>query len=380
MTESNASALSGIRILDFSRVLAGPYATMLLSDFGAEIIKVERPDGGDDTRSWGPPWFEGESTYFLAVNRNKQSHTFDLKSPVAKAEMLELARSCDVVVENFRPGAMARLGLGYDDIVKVNPAIVYCSISGFGSGGGAHLAGYDLIAQAAGGLMSITGHQETGPAKAGVALVDIITGLHATIGIQTALYERVRSGKGQLVEVNLLSSLLSALSNQASAHALTGSVPGLMGNAHPSVAPYQPLATKDRPLTVAATTNGQFAKLAESIGRPDLIDDARFRANSDRVAHRDILVAEIESVLTTNTADYWFETLSAVGIPCAPINDLGQAMELAVRLGLEPVVHPEGDADGIAQIRNPIDLSRTPARYLTPPPALNSLTIAVAES
>lgn len=380
MTERNIDALSGIRILDFSRVLAGPYATMLLADFGAEIIKVERPDGGDDTRSWGPPWFGEESTYFLAVNRNKQSHTIDLKSAAAQAKLIELVKTCDVVVENFRPGAMARMGLGYEDIVKVNPGIVYCSISGFGSGGGAHLAGYDLIAQAAGGLMSITGHSETGPAKAGVALVDIITGLHAAIGIQTALYERVRSGKGQLVEVNLLSSLLSALSNQASAHALTGSVPGLMGNAHPSVAPYQPLATKDRPLAVAATTNAQFVKLAQAVGRPDLVDDERFRANFDRVAHREALVAELETALSSNTADYWFDALSSVGIPCAPINDLGQAMDLAARLGLEPVVRPEGDPDGIAQVRNPIDLSRTPARYVTAPPSLNTAPAALAET
>ncbi|MGM5069153.1 CaiB/BaiF CoA transferase family protein [Rhodococcus qingshengii] len=370
MSESKAGALSGIRILDFSRVLAGPYATMLLADFGAEIIKVERPDGGDDTRSWGPPWYGEESTYFLAVNRNKQSHTIDLKSEAAQREMLDLARTCDVLVENFRPGAMARLGLGYEDIKNINPGIVYCSISGFGSSGGAHLAGYDLIAQAAGGLMSVTGHAETGPAKAGVALVDIITGLHAAIGIQTALYERFSSGTGQLVEVNLLSSLLSALSNQASAHILTGDVPGLMGNAHPSVAPYQPLTTADRPLTVAATTNAQFAKFVQAIGRPDLANQSTYRTNADRVAHREALIAELETSLKSETADYWFETLSAVGIPCAPINDLGQAVKLADRLGLEPVVRPEGAAGGIAQVRNPISLSRTPARYRTPPPEL----------
>ncbi|MFD8098498.1 CaiB/BaiF CoA transferase family protein [Nocardia fluminea] len=364
-------ALDGIRILDFSRVLAGPYATMLLGDFGAEIIKIERPDGGDDTRSWGPPWHNDEATYFLAVNRNKASRALDLKSADAKSELLELARTCDVVVENFRPGAMAKLGLGYEQLRAINPSIVYCSISGFGSAGGAHLAGYDLVAQAAGGLMSVTGHAETGPAKAGVALVDIITGLHAAIGIQTALYERQRSGEGQLVEVNLLSSVLSALSNQASAHILTGAVPGLMGNAHPSVAPYQPFTTADRPLTIAATTNAQFVKLVTAVGRDDLADDDRFDTNANRVAHRETLVAELESALRTNTADHWFDVLSGVGIPCAPINDLGQAIQLAERLGLEPVVTPEGDPEGQAQMRNPVGLSRTPARYISPPPGLD---------
>lgn len=363
-------ALDGVRILDFSRVLAGPYATMLLGDFGAEIIKIERPDGGDDTRSWGPPWYEGDATYFLAVNRNKASHALDLKSDDTRAELVELAKTCDVVVENFRPGAMARLGLGYEQLREVNPRIVYCSISGFGSAGGAHLAGYDLVAQAAGGLMSITGHAATGPAKAGVALVDIITGLHAAIGIQTALFERQKSGAGQLVEVNLMSSVLSALSNQASAHILTGSVPGLMGNAHPSVAPYQPFATADRPLAIAATTNAQFVKLVAALGRADLADDHRFGTNATRVAHRETLAAELEVLLTTNTADHWFEVLSGVGIPCAPINDLGQAIQLAERLGLEPVVMPEGEPGGQAQMRNPITLSRTPARYVSAPPGL----------
>ncbi|MFE3055772.1 CaiB/BaiF CoA transferase family protein [Nocardia sp. NPDC059239] len=374
MDRTTTAALDGIRILDFSRVLAGPYATMLLADFGAEVIKIERPGEGDDTRSWGPPWFGEESTYYLAVNRNKRSYTIDLKDATARDELLELARSSDVVIENFRPGAMAKLGLGYEQVREFNPGVVYCSISGFGSVGGAHLAGYDLIAQAAGGLMSITGNPETGPAKAGVALVDIITGLHATIGIQTALLERSRTGEGQLVEVNLLSSVLSALSNQASAHILTGVVPKLMGNAHPSVAPYQPLTTADRQLTVAATTNGQFLKLVTAIGRAELAEDARYRTNADRVAHRETLVTELETALCAKTADEWFEILSSVGVPCAPINDVRQAIELADRLGLEPIVRPENDPDGVAQIRNPISLARTPARYRNAPPALNTTT------
>lgn len=371
MASDNPSALDGLRILDFSRVLAGPYATMLLGDFGAEVIKIERPGEGDDTRSWGPPWLGEDATYFLAVNRNKQSYTLDLKDEAARKELLDLAKSSDVVVENFRPGAMAKLGLGYEQLSKINPRLVYCSISGFGSTGGSHLAGYDLIAQAAGGLMSVTGHSETGPAKAGVALVDIITGLHATIGIQTALLERQRTGEGQLVEVNLMSSVLSALSNQTSAHILTGAVPGLMGNAHPSVAPYQPFEAADRPLAIAATTNAQFVKLVNALDLPHFVDHPSYSSNADRVAHREELASELEHVLRSQTADHWFGVLSAVGVPCAPINDMKQAIELAKSLGLDPVVHPEGNPDGVAQVRNPISLSRTPARYRTEPPGLN---------
>jgi crotonobetainyl-CoA:carnitine CoA-transferase CaiB-like acyl-CoA transferase len=374
MSDAADGALDGVRILDFSRVLAGPYATMLLADFGAEVIKIERPGDGDDTRAWGPPWFEDRSTYFLSVNRNKSSYTLDLKDEADRDQLLELATTCDVVVENFRPGTMTKLGLGFEQLQEVNPAIVYCSITGFGSAGGAHLAGYDLIAQAAGGLMSVTGHPESGPTKVGVALVDIITGLHAAIGIQAALHHRFRTGEGQRVEVNLLSSVLSALSNQSSAHILTGVVPTLLGNAHPSVAPYQPLRTSDRPLAIAATTNGQFRKLVSAIRRDDLAEDVRYSTNAGRVEHREDLVAELESELTKAPADHWFEILSHVGVPCAPINDMKQALELADRLGLTPVVRPEGEPDGVAQINNPITLSRTPARYRTGPPQLRDDT------
>lgn len=237
-------ALEGVRIADFSRVLAAPYATMLMADLGAEVIKVERPDGGDETRAWGPPWSdEGESTYFLSVNRNKTSRVLDLRDEADRQVALELVAGCDVVVENFRSGTMERLGLGYDELSARHPGLVYCSVTGFGSGAGADLPGYDLVAQAVGGLMSVTGSDDSGPTKSGVALVDIVTGLHATIGILAALRHRDRTGEGQRVEVNLLSSVLSALSNQASTHAVTGAVPRAMGNLHPSIAPYEVLAT-----------------------------------------------------------------------------------------------------------------------------------------
>lgn len=361
-----------MRIADFSRVLAAPYATMLLADLGAEVIKVERPGVGDETRSWGPPWSdEGESTYFLSVNRNKESTVIDLATPEGRAAALDLVAGCDVVVDNFRTGTMERLGLGADELLARHPSLVVCSITGFGSGAGAALPGYDLVVQAVGGLMSVTGSEESGPMKAGVALVDIITGLHATIGIQAALRHRDRTGEGQRVEVNLLSSMLSAMSNQASAYAVTGQVPRAMGNVHPSIAPYELLATADRPLAVAAANDKLFALLAEGVGRPELALDPRFARNPDRVAHRRVLVAELEDALQEQPADHWFEVLSRLGVPCGPINDVGQAFALAERLGLDPVREvSEPGRPPVPTVAHPITLSRTPATYRTPPPRL----------
>lgn len=363
-------ALDGVRVADFSRVLAAPYATMLMADLGAEVIKIERPDGGDETRAWGPPWSdEGESTYFLSVNRNKESRVLDLRDEADRERALDLVAECDVVVENFRAGTMERLGLGHELLSSRDPGLVYCSITGFGPGAGAELPGYDLVAQAVGGLMSVTGSPESGPLKTGVALVDIITGLHATIGILGALRHRERTGQGQRVEVNLLSSILSAQSNQSSTHVVTGAVPQAMGNLHPSIAPYEVLATADRLLAVAAPNDKLFRLLAEGVGRPDLAVDARFASNAERVAHRAVLAAELEDGLGEHGADHWFEVLSAKGVPCGPINDLGQAFELARRLGLDPVSHV-GEADGmtVPTVTHPISMSRTPATYRTAPP------------
>ncbi|UTT65562.1 CoA transferase [Janibacter sp. CX7] len=363
-------ALEGVRVADFSRVLAAPYATMLMADLGAEVIKVERPDGGDETRAWGPPWSdEGESTYFLSVNRNKTSRVLDLRDEADRQVALDLVAGCDVVVENFRSGTMDRLGLGYDELSARHPGLVYCSVTGFGSGAGADLPGYDLVAQAVGGLMSVTGSTESGPMKSGVALVDVITGLHAAIGVLAALRHRDRTGEGQRVEVNLLSSLLSALSNQSSTHAVTGAVPGPMGNLHPSIAPYEVLATADRPLAIAAANDKLFRLLAQGVDRPELADDPRFGSNADRVAHRSVLAAELEDALAEHGADHWFDVLSAKGVPCGPINDLGQAFELARRLGLEPVHEiPSAAGGSVATIAHPITLARTPATYRTAPP------------
>ncbi|KAA9160524.1 CoA transferase [Amycolatopsis acidicola] len=364
-------ALEGVRILDLSRVLAGPHATMLLADLGADVVKVERKAGGDDTRTWGPPWHDGEATYFLGANRNKRSLCLDFTDAADLRTVRSLAARCDVLVENFRPGTLEKYGLGYSRLTADNPGLVYCSITGFGTHEGAHLPGYDLIAQAAGGLMSITGPPGE-PSKAGVALVDVITGLHATIGIQAALRHRDATGEGQVVEVNLLSSLLSAMSNQSSAHVLTGTVPSALGNAHPSVAPYQPIRTADRPLAIAATTDRQFRALVTTIGRAELAEDERYGSNSSRVAHRAELIADLEATFTTEDADHWFKLLSARGVPCGPINDLGQAFQLAEELGLRPVVRTGDETRAVDQVANPITLSRTPATYRRNPPRLGA--------
>lgn len=355
-------ALSGVLIADFSRVLAGPYATMLLADLGAEVVKVERPGGGDDTRSWGPPYADGEATYFLSVNRNKRSIALDLQDP----DDLEVARAlvsrADVLVENFRPGTMDRLGLGWERARELNPGLVYCSITGFGADKGAGLPGYDLIAQAVGGLMSVTGD---GATKTGVALVDVITGLHASLGMLAALRHRDRTGEGQRIEVSLLSSLLSALVNQASAYVAAGAVPQAMGNRHPSIVPYEVFETADRPMVIAAGNDRQFRVLCRVLDRPDLADDPRFATNADRVAAREPLVEALTRSLARRTADEWFTALTEAGVPCGPINDIAAAFGLAAELGLDPAVR----VDGVGQVANPIRLGATPPAYrLAPPP------------
>ncbi|MEV0385916.1 CoA transferase [Nonomuraea sp. NPDC050643] len=359
-----SGALSGLLIADFSRVLAGPYATMLLADLGADVVKVERPGAGDDTRAWGPPYAGGEATYFLGVNRNKRSIALDLKADAEVARAL--AARADVLVENFKPGTMDRLSLGHDALRELNPGLVYCSITGYGSGAGAGLPGYDLIAQAVGGLMSVTGEPGGPGTKAGVALVDVITGLHASLGILAALRHRDRTGEGQRIEVSLLSSLLSALTNHSSAYAAAGVVPQAMGNRHPSIVPYEVFQAADRPIVIAAGNDRQFQALCAALDRPDLAGDPRYATNAGRVAARDTLVADLNAALATRTADEWFERIAAAGVPCGPINDLAAAFALATELGLEPAV----DLDGVGQVANPLRLSATPPSYHRPPPAL----------
>jgi crotonobetainyl-CoA:carnitine CoA-transferase CaiB-like acyl-CoA transferase len=365
-------ALDGLHILDFSRVLAGPLATMVLADLGATVVKVERPGVGDDTRAWGPPHDDrGVATYFQSVNRNKASVALDLTDPDDLARARAMAAEADVVVENFRPGLMDDLGLGYDRLRADNPTLVYCSITGFGTGAGAELPGYDLLVQALGGLMSITGSSDGEPQKVGVALVDVITGLFASVGVLAALRHRDRAGEGQRVEVDLLSCLLAALVNQTSAYTAAGVVAGRMGNRHPSIAPYELLRAADGDVVVAVGTDRQFAALCAVLGAPALADDPRFATNSARVAHRDALKSALEDALAARPAGAWVEELTAARVPAGRVNDIGQAFALAERLGLAPIVEiPRTDGGSVRLPRNPIGLSRTPPRYASPPPGL----------
>jgi crotonobetainyl-CoA:carnitine CoA-transferase CaiB-like acyl-CoA transferase len=364
-------ALDDLRIVDFSRVLAGPLATMVLADLGAAVTKIERPGTGDDTRAWGPPYDAGQATYYQSVNRNKDSVVLDLGTPEGAARARELAAGADVVVENFRPGVMDRLGLGYETLSAASPGLVYCSITGFGAGAGAALPGYDLLIQALGGLMSITGRPDGEPQKAGVALVDVISGLFASVGVLAAVRHRDRTGEGQRVEVNLLSCLLAALVNQGSAYTLAGRVAGRMGNAHPSVAPYELLPTGEGDLVVAVGNDRQFAALAQVVGRPELAADDRFRTNAARVAHRDELRRALVDALAAKPAADWVPALSAERVPAGRVNDIAGAFDLAGSLGLDPIVEiPRGDGTVARLTRNPIGLSATPPVYRSAPPSL----------
>lgn len=333
-----AGPLNEVLVADFSRVLAGPLCTMNLADLGATVVKVERPGTGDDTRTWGPPWSSKGSTYFESVNRSKRSVALDLKDPVDRGLALELACHADVLVENYRPGALERHGLGYDQVRVLNPGVIYCSITGFGSAAGADLLGYDFVVQAIGGLMSITGDPDGEPTKAGVALVDVLTGKDATIGVLAALASRGQSGQGCRVEVNLLSSLLGALVNQAQGYLETGQAPQRMGNRHPSIAPYETLRCRDGLLAVACGNDGQFVRFAAVIGTPELSNDQRFGTNTSRVAHHDELVAALESRLADQDAAIWAERLTRAQVPAGKVGTIADGFALAERLGLAPTV------------------------------------------
>jgi crotonobetainyl-CoA:carnitine CoA-transferase CaiB-like acyl-CoA transferase len=365
-----AAALDDLVIVDFSRVLAGPLATMVLADLGATVVKIERQGIGDDTRAWGPPHDErGQATYFQAVNRNKGSEFLDLTAEDGAARARELIANADVVVENFRPGVMARLGLDYETLAADQPELVYCSITGFGAGAGAALPGYDLLVQAVGGLMSITGEAGGEPQKVGVALVDVVTGLFAAVGILAAVRHRERTGAGQRVEIDLLSSLLAALVNQGSAFTLAGAVGGRMGNAHPSIAPYELFRTGDGDLVLAVGNDKQFAALCAVLGVPELAADERFATNGARVAHREALKERLMDRLATRDAVAWVKALSPAGVPAGVVNDVAGAFELAGRLGLDPIVEiPRADGTVARLTRNPIRLSATPPTYRTAPP------------
>lgn len=348
--------LEGIIVADFSRVLAGPLCTMTLADLGATVIKVERPGSGDDTRSWGPPFSATGSTYFESVNRNKRSIALDLTEEADRETALELALRADVLVENFKPGGMEKLGLGYEELSARNTGLVYASISGFGSSGGAHLPGYDFIVQALGGLMSITGEAGSQPMKAGVALVDVLTAKDASIGVLAALASRNTSGAGAHVEVNLLSSLQGALANQGQAYLGAGKLATRMGNEHPSIVPYQLLECADGSVAVACGNDGQFAKLCHEIGAPQFSDDERFSTNSARVANREVLIPLLEEALHTDTGANWQARFTRVGVPAGKVAGIDEGLAYAESLGLDPVIevhNAEGESTG-KQIRHPI--------------------------
>ena len=370
-TPSPSGPLAGLLVADFSRILAGPYATMLLADLGAEVVKVESP-GGDDTRSWQPPVRDGISTYYLGVNRNKRSIALDLKDSDDLVAAQELAARADVFVENFKPGGLARFGLDYATVAERNPGVVYASISGFGSGPkGRVLPGYDLIVQAMSGLMSLTGDPDGEPYRAGISVFDVMAGLHATIGVVAALNARHTSGRGQHVEVNLLSSALSGLVNQSSAYVAGGVVPFRMGNSHPSLFPYEPLPCADGELIITAGNSGQFRKLVEVLGIPELADDPRFSRNEDRTANRAQLRPLLVERLRTRTRMDWFRDIIGAGVPCGPINTVDGGVAFAEEVGLDPVVAVGEGGSAVPSVRNPIRFSETPPDYRLPPPSLD---------
>ncbi|SMC78117.1 CaiB/BaiF CoA transferase family protein [Lentzea albidocapillata] len=358
--------LEGLLVADFSRVLAGPYATMLLADMGATVVKVEGP-AGDETRTWMPPVRDDVSTYYLGVNRGKRSIALDLRSEDDAVLGRELARRADVVIENFKPGGLAKYGLDHASVSASNPRVIYASITGFGSGEGRHVPGYDLMVQAISGLMSLTGDPDGPPYRAGISVFDVMAGNHAVIGILAALRHRDSTGQGQLVEVNLLSSALTGLVNHSSAFVAGDVVPFRMGNAHPSVFPYEPLPTADNDLIVAAANDGQFRRLCEVLGLSEVPDDPRFARNADRTRNREELRPILVERLRARGAVEWFDLLVAAGVPCGPINTIDGGFAMAERFGLDPVV-VVGD---VPTTRHPIRFSETPAVYRLPPPELD---------
>ncbi|MGZ4277442.1 MAG: CaiB/BaiF CoA transferase family protein [Solirubrobacteraceae bacterium] len=360
-------ALDGILVADLSRVLAGPLCAMTLGDLGADVIKVERPGAGDDTRAWGPPFVAEGSTYYLGLNRNKRSVCLDFKEEGDLALARELCSRADVVIESFRPGTIDRLGLGYDAVCATNPGVVFCSVSAFGAGeAAAKLPGYDLLLQAMSGLMSVTGEPDGRPLKVGAALIDMVCGLNAAVGILAALRARERDGQGQRVEASLMDSALAALLNQASAHLNAGTVPGRLGNRHPSIAPYETYTAADGDFALAVGNDALFARLCEAIGRPELAGDERFATNTARLEHRDELGALLDEAFAAATAAEWARRLGDAGVPAGPIHDIAQAFAFAEALGLDPV----DETDGVRTVRPVVHLSRTPAAVRRRPPRL----------
>ena len=378
-----AGPLDGFRVLDLSRILAGPWASQMLADLGAEVIKVERPGSGDDTRGWGPPYMpdeEGsptsESAYFHGANRGKRSVCIDMSQTEGQSLIRELACHCDVLIENFKVGGLQKYGLDYDSLKAINPALVYCSITGFGQTGPyAARAGYDFMIQAMGGMMSVTGEADGQPMKIGVALADVLTGLYAANAIQAALIHQRATGEGQYIDMALLDVQVATLANQAMNYLASGNNPGRLGNAHPNIVPYQAFQTADGHIILSVGNDAQFERFCELAGRQELAADERFRKNSDRVKHRLELIPQIAAIMLQKSSVQWLEALNSKGIPCGPINNIGQVFDdpqvkfRGLQLELE---HPL--AGSVASVANPIRLSQTPIEYRQAPPLLGQHT------
>ena len=385
-TPPRPQPLAGIRVLDLSRVLAGPWASQILGDLGADVVKVERPGSGDDTRAWGPPWLKDadgqptrESAYFLCTNRNKRSITVDMASPEGQQTLRDLAAQADIVLENFKTGGLQQYGLDYASLNAINPRLIYCSITGFGqSGPYAARPGYDFLIQAMGGLMSITGVPDdeagAGPQKVGVALTDILTGLYATIGILAALQERNRSGLGQHIDTALLDVQVATLANQASNYLVGGVVPRRMGNAHPSIVPYQTFPTADSDMILAVGNDGQFARFCQVAGHPEWAQDERFATNPQRVRHRAELIPLLRQTTVMRTTAEWVSALEQADVPCGPVNRLDQVFadpQVQARGIRVDLPHPLGTVSTVA---SPVRLSATPVQYRRPPPLVGQHT------
>jgi crotonobetainyl-CoA:carnitine CoA-transferase CaiB-like acyl-CoA transferase len=373
--------LSGIRVVDFTRVVAGPYCTMLLGDLGAEVIKVEPPQG-DDTRDWGPPFVGGESAYFLGLNRNKKSVCLDLRTEEGREVAHGLVRQSDVVIENFRPGIMERFGLGYDDWRQRHQGLIYCAISGYGrTGPYKDRAGYDVIVSAMGGLMGITGTAGGSPVKTGVALTDVITGLNAHASILAALYHRERTGKGQRIDVSLLSAELAALINAASNYLIAGEIAEPQGSAHGSIVPYQAFRASDGYIVVGAANDKLFHQLCQALGHPEWATDAHFLSNADRVHNREQLVALIEVVLQTETVATWEPRLAAAGVAVAPVNRMDQVFRDPQVVHSQQVVTIAHQTAGEIKMVGPaVSYSLTPAQVTSAPPRLGEHTVEVVKA
>lgn len=380
-------ALAGVRVLDLSRVLAGPWAGQLLADLGADVVKVERPGAGDDTRAWGPPWLNdpegnstGESAYYLSANRNKRSVTIDIASAEGQRVVQQLAAKADVVLENFKVGGLAQYGLDYASLKAINPRLVYCSITGFGQiGPYASRAGYDFLIQGMGGLMSLTGRPDgtegAGPMKVGVALTDIMTGLYATVAVLAALKRREQSGEGQHIDLALLDVQIACLANQAANYLVGGVVPHRMGNAHPNIVPYQEFPTADGYMIVAVGNDSQFANLCKTLGKPEWSTDERFVTNPQRVKHRTALIALIHGMTVRRTTDEWVAAMEAAGVPCGPINTLDRVFaDPHVQARGTRIEMPHPLAQEVALVANPIRLSESPVQYRNAPPTLGQHT------